>query len=228
LDTLGLTDSVSKTVMVIQHPTADFTYSPLLPLVDEEVSFDATNSASNGGIILSYYWMFGDGANATEVIAQISHIYMEGGTYEVSLTVLDSEGLNETAIRLVEILTPPNVGFSFSPTDPVIDETVTFNASSSFDPDGTITTYIWIFGDGSPIEKGQVVTHSFSNEGSYEVTLTVYDEHGVENSTTRTVTISIGETAGTGDYVVFAVFAFVVIAIFCVGFFIWRRRRSEA
>lgn len=228
LDTLGLTDSVSKTVMVIQHPTANFTYSPLLPLVDEEVSFDATNSASNGGTILSYYWMFGDGANATEVTAQISHIYMEGGTYEVSLTVLDSEGLSETAIRLVEVLIPPNVGFSFSPTDPVIDETVTFNASSSFDPDGTITTYIWIFGDGSPIEEGQVVTHSFSNEGSYEVTLTVYDEHGVENTTARTVTISIGETTGTGDYVLFAVFAFVVIAIFCVGFFIWRRRRSEA
>lgn len=227
--TLGssmLDNRVRITVGVGMH--ADFTYSPLLPLVDEEVSFNATNSTSNGGVILSYYWMFGDGANATEVTSQISHIYREGGTYEVSLTVFDSEGLNETAIRLVKVLTPPNVGFSFSPTDPVIDETVTFDASSSFDPDGSITRYIWNFGDGSSIEEGQVVTHSFSNEGSYEVSLTIYDDHEVENTTTRTLTISIGDTTGTVDYVLLAVFAFVVIAIFCIGFIIWKRRRSEA
>lgn len=228
LDNLGLTDSVSKTVMVIQRPSANFTYSPLFPLVDEEVSFNATDSASNGGIVLSYYWMFGDGANATEFTAEVSHVYTEGGIYEVSLTVLDSEGLNESVICLVEVLTPPNVEFSFSPTDPVIDEIVTFDGSSSFDPDGTIVKHVWNFSDGSPIEEGQIVTHSFGNAGIYEVVLTIYDNHEVENTTTKTIIINVGDTTGIADYIFFAISAFVVIAVFCFSFIIWKRRRSKA
>ncbi|MBM3224423.1 MAG: PKD domain-containing protein, partial [Candidatus Tectomicrobia bacterium] len=61
-------------------------------------------------------------------------------------------------------------------TDPAVGETVTFDASGSYD-DGSITTYTWVFGDGTTA-NGAVVTHAFPAEGQYAVVLRVTDNAG--------------------------------------------------
>ena len=71
----------------------------------------------------------------------------------------------------------------------MVGEKITFNASSSYDPDGKIVKYEWDFGDGSKAE-GKVTTHSYNRPGDYTVTLTVTDDGGAENSTSRIVTVS--------------------------------------
>lgn len=82
-------------------PVADFTYSPEFPGIGQVVTFDASTSSVGTGLeIVEYYWDFNDGTNTTVTTPTIEHTYTTGGTYTVSLTVID----NATASSLVQLL----------------------------------------------------------------------------------------------------------------------------
>ncbi len=88
----------------------------------------------------------------------------------------------------------PIAHFGYSPKTPVAEETVTFNASESYDPDGNITLYFWNFGDGSfsskPSQKqGYTVNHTYVSAGSYTVNLTVTDNDGLTDSFTEILVV---------------------------------------
>ncbi|MDF2956228.1 MAG: PKD repeat domain protein [Candidatus Alkanophagales archaeon MCA70_species_2] len=83
---------------------------------------------------------------------------------------------------------PPVANFTYSPENPVVGQAVTFDASESYDPEGSIVSYEWDFGDGTTA-SGMVVTHAYSAAGSYTVTLTVTDDAGAKNSTSRLITV---------------------------------------
>ena len=74
---------------------------------------------------------------------------------------------------------------------------VAFDAASAYDPDGTILSYNWTFGDGSSA-TGAYATHTY-NAGSYSATLTVTDDRGTSNSKTVTITSQSVTTPTTGD-----------------------------
>lgn len=85
----------------------------------------------------------------------------------------------------------PNAVFSFSPSNPGAGQPVTFDASESSDPDGSITSYRWDFTtDGSTDKRGQKVSKTFAEEGSYPITLTVRDDNSGEATTKRTVEVA--------------------------------------
>ncbi|UVE49661.1 PKD domain-containing protein [Haloferax larsenii] len=69
--------------------------------------------------------------------------------------------------------------------------TVVLNASGSSDPDGDNLTYEWDFGDGNTA-SGLEVNHIYDTEGTYNVTLTVTDEHGATATDTMNVTVENG------------------------------------
>ncbi len=81
----------------------------------------------------------------------------------------------------------PSADFSFSPNSPREGETVSFTSNAS-DPDGSIQSYQWEFGDESS-GSGSNPTHTFDSEGSYTVRLTVEDNQGASSSATRTVDV---------------------------------------
>jgi len=85
--------------------------------------------------------------------------------------------------------TPPHASFFYSPIEPQVGETVTFDASASFDPDGTIKTYVWDFGDGTT-DTAIIATHIFTTAGSYNVTLTVTDDDGLSDASAQSVTVA--------------------------------------
>jgi chitodextrinase len=59
--------------------------------------------------------------------------------------------------------------------------TVTFNGSGSTDPDGSVTSWLWSFGDGTS-GTGAVVTHTYTTIGiTYYPSLTVVDNRGASN-----------------------------------------------
>jgi len=85
---------------------------------------------------------------------------------------------------------PPIASFTYYPENPLLGEQITFDASSSYDSDGNITNYEWVFGDGNVTNTThEILNHSYSEAGSYEVTLTVTDNEGAMNSTTKEITV---------------------------------------
>jgi PKD repeat protein len=177
------------TIVTNQLPVAAFSYSPMNPSMNETVTFNASASYDPDGSIISYIWTFGDGnvTNTSEVV--ITHSYSSVGNYTVNLTVTDDEGATNTTSREIQVcLKPPIATFACSPPNPVVNETVTFNASESYDPNGVITTYQFEFGDGNSTE-GEVITHVYSSVGTYIVNLTLTDNEGATNRTSQTMKV---------------------------------------
>jgi parallel beta-helix repeat protein len=59
----------------------------------------------------------------------------------------------------------------------VAGKTISFNASNSYDRDGSIQSYEWEFGDGGN-GTGEIVNHTYSQNGTYKINLTVNDNEG--------------------------------------------------
>jgi len=204
-DNDGLTDETGTTIHVRQHPVACFDYNPTPPLVCETVTFNASSSTPNGGVIVSYTWNFDDGNITTVSNPTITHVYAAIKKYNVTLTVTDSEGLSDTAWNIVKVVTQPTspvASFTWSPPNPTVNELITFDASSSqpgFDGFNVcpISWYYWNFGDGYwANETDPITTHAYASPGTYYVTLTVYappspDDPSYDPSGNVTVPITI-------------------------------------
>lgn len=88
---------------------------------------------------------------------------------------------------LFDWTTPPTATFDANTTTVASGTPISFDASGSTDG-GSIDDYAWSFGDGMSA-TGSTATHTYTDPGSYDVTLTVTDDDGVTNTTTRTVTV---------------------------------------
>ncbi len=94
--------------------------------------------------------------------------------------------------------TPPTADFSFSPTNPVVDETVQFTDESE-DETNNIDTWEWEFGDGTTSTE-QNPTHTYSSEGTYTVTLKVMDAPGKTDMKSKDITVQQStEEGGSSD-----------------------------
>jgi PKD repeat protein len=188
----GLSHSVQKTVVVapLTAPTASFVFSPSRPLVSLPVFFNAQGSrAPSGRRIVSWDWDFGDGEHGSGETAQ--HTYSAPGTFVVLLRVTDDVGRTATTSQNVAVERPgPVASFVFSPSAPLVNQDVTFNAQGSTAPGGaSITAWDWQFGDGTPGASGEIVTHRFGAAGTYTVVLKVTDSTGASSTVTRTVSV---------------------------------------
>ncbi|MEM3627876.1 MAG: PKD domain-containing protein [Candidatus Bathyarchaeia archaeon] len=188
----GLTDEETAVVHVSQHPIAAFTFSPPDPLVHEVVTFDASASSPDGGVIVSYTWDFGDGNITTVSEPIITHAYEAWGKYTVTLNVTDSEGKWDTETKEITVENAPVADFTWDPYLPQRGETVTFNASISSPDGGVIISYAWDFGDGTPMieENDPIVTHVYAIAGDYLVTLNVTDSEGRWDTETKTIRVA--------------------------------------
>lgn len=83
---------------------------------------------------------------------------------------------------------PPTASFTYHPENPIVNQTITFNASNSTDSDGNVTNYEWNFGDGNT-GTGKITTHSYSLAGDYMVNLTVRDDDNATSTTSKVVNV---------------------------------------
>ncbi len=195
-DSAGLTDSITKTVtvsegeVVNQPPTANFTYSPSSPQANETISFTDQSSDPDGSVV-SWSWAFGDGSTST--LQNPTHSYGVDGSYNVTLTVTDNGGATDSITKTItvgEIVTnqPPTASFTYFPSTPRVNGLISFTDQST-DPDGQIVSWNWDFGDGSTSAQ-QNSSHSYASSGNYQASLTVTDNGGATDNTTKTVTVS--------------------------------------
>lgn len=87
-----------------------------------------------------------------------------------------------------EINTPP-IAQAGDDKTAFTNQTVQFDGSGSTDPDGTIASYAWDFGDGAS-SSGKLASHVYTTAGSYTVTLTVVDNGGLPDTDTALVTVT--------------------------------------
>jgi len=115
------------------------------------------------------------------------------GTDSYTYTVEDEDGAesNEATVTIEVVKNdPPTARFTFDPSVPNPEETVTFDAGGSDDPDGSIQSYEWDFDDdGQTDATGETASTSFSSAGDKPVTLTVEDDGEATDSATETVPV---------------------------------------
>ena len=176
-----------------QTPIASFTVDPRSVQGQTPVLFDAAGSHDPDGELLSYVWLFGDGTAGEGVTT--THQYLFPGVYKAVLEVTDDRGESSTAEATVAVSVTavpndaPVASFFAGPSADGAPLSVTFDASASYDPDGEIVSYVWLFGDGTAGE-GATTTHQFPYAGTYGGLLIVTDDLGEIGSAEQSVTVS--------------------------------------
>ena len=162
----------------------------------DTVSFTGYGIDSEG-MVLAYNWRSSiDGQLSLNTSGSFTKPASELsiGTHTIYFKVLDNDGM--WSIEDMENLTieaanlPPVASFTYSPVNPTSNQTITFNASSSYDLDGNITSYNWNLGDGNITNTTEsLIPHSYISVGVYIVNLTVTDNEGATNRTSKVVKV---------------------------------------
>jgi PKD repeat protein len=200
------TSTSSRTITVsttLPATTANFTFSPTSPSINQDVTFTATGTTAAPGPGFPggggapggggqqpqgavYNWDFGDGSTGTGT--SVTHRFTRAGTFGITLRVTNDAGLTATTTRQVTVsgaLPAGSADFVFSPTDPHVGDVVFFNGALSSVTNGS---YSWDFGDGTN-GSGVAPTHSYSQARTFTVTLTVTNDRGQTASASKTVTV---------------------------------------
>lgn len=165
------------------------------------IAFNGATSSDADGSIASYAWNFGDGTTGSG--ATPSHSYTGVGTYTVTLTVTDNGGLTNSATTAATVSTGSTpqapIARPGGPYTGTVNTTVSFDGSTSSDPDGRIVSYDWNFGD-SGTGSGAQVMHAYATAGTYTVTLRVTDDSGLTASAATTATVTAAANDGATLY----------------------------
>jgi len=192
--------------------------TPTHILEDEEVSFDGTASYDVDGTVVDWQWDFdGDGTYGDAFTGDMetpTAFYPDPGVYFVDLKVTDDEGGVGTLDETIEITVDdvPNVlpfaeAVATTPVDIDACGTVSFDASASYDTDGTVDEYFWDFnGDGTfgdLYDSGTDIlpVKDFDVPGAYDVQLKVVDNEGGEDELDTPISIMVTNIGPTADAV---------------------------
>ena len=142
--------------------------------------------------IISWKWHFGDGNEAAGQRA--THSYQDYGEYVIELRVTNTQGEMGIQTRSLSIASRlPVVAFTFSPERPNQFESVRFDASESFDPDGEIVSYQWDFdGDGvmDTETSGPIAVHEFDSAGRFTLRIHAVDDLSQRAMRERTIDVN--------------------------------------
>jgi gliding motility-associated-like protein len=150
------------------------------------VSFNSSVYGANGAA--SYQWDFGNGNTA--ITANPEAIYTDVGTYTITLTVT-AGGSSATATHTVTVYPAPTASFTVSPVKVCGTTPVSYTSTSQAGA-GSISNYLWDFGDGSTQEAYySPASHSFQAAGTYNARLTVTNSYGCTASASQNNVVKV-------------------------------------
>jgi PKD repeat protein len=198
-DDRGATGTTTSTVTVKnQPPTASFTTTPSTAPTGSTIALDASASNDPDGAIAKYEWdLDGNGTYETNTgtTPTASTSFATAGSRAIGLRVTDNGGGTATTTRTVTIQNrAPVATFTATPNPANAGQVVSFNASGSNDPDGTIAKYEWdLDGNGTfETSTGTTPTASttYATAGERNVGLRLTDNAGATTTVTKAVTVS--------------------------------------
>jgi len=177
---------------------------PYKGYVNSEILFDGSKSYDPDGNITKWLWVFGDNTNGTE--KTIRHTYLKPGTYTVTLTVTDNDGVTNsdtTSCLIKQQNRPPTKPIVTGPTSGTKNTLYTYTAFST-DADNNTIRYTFDWGESVSQSSGflpnatsYTMNHSWTAAGRYSVTITVTDNL-TESSSNITMYIDAVQTRGVG------------------------------
>ena len=149
------------------------------------LTFSITNGPEDG--------LLGPVTPLTDTSASVTYTSDPDHVGPDSFMFVANDGLedsNEATVSIEVIGNIPPIAVAAA-VPALVDEgdPVLFDGSGSTDPDGSIVLFQWDFKDGSPIANGVAVLHTFVDNGTFLVELTVTDDDGA--TATDTVTVSV-------------------------------------
>jgi len=182
-------------------PVGIINFNPEKPVVNEPFTISASQSYHpNNDEIVSYEWLVNNEHEFSN--PEFSYIFQETGRYSIQLLLTDENGnQTRTAKNILVITGIPYASFGYLPQITLPGEEITFDASSSIDFNGEWLEYAWDFGDGTQT-TGKVVTHSYVQQGNYEVQLIITDADNNTSTTTSYLFVYPEETYIRGLHMV--------------------------
>jgi PKD repeat protein len=175
--------SIEITGLGNNPPVAEFSASATNIKEGESVTF--TDLSTNNPD--AWDWVFNGGTPVTSTQQNPTVTYDSAGTYDVSLTATNAYGSDtETKTGYITVVAnqPPVAGFTY------ITNYLTVNfTDTSSDPDGTIVSWAWDFGDTNT-SGTQNPSHTYATAGTYTVSLTVTDNDGATDTFNQDVTVT--------------------------------------
>jgi PKD repeat protein len=187
--------NITITVETIQ-PTAD-AGGPYTVGEGSTIPLNGTGSQDLDGTIVSYLWdLDGDGQHddATGPTPTFDATILDGpDLVNISLKVTDSEGAVSFANSTVNVsnLRPTLGSISGDVSGGLEGALLAWSTTPPTDPAGSrdLLTITWDFGDGAN-DSGLSVSHVYSNNGTYTVTVTVTDDDGASDSTNFSIIVT--------------------------------------
>jgi PKD repeat protein len=188
-DTRGCKDTTTDSVFV--KPAFSFTFNSDTTCYGNPTHFHAQNNTP-GDSLYSLHWNFGDpnsGVNNTSTLHNPKHTFTSSGTFVVSLKVWDSDNCADSVYKTIVVRTLPKPNYTY--LSPPCDSVTRFTDQSGT-TGGTIASWTWDFGDGSP---DQIITapgpgsttHVYAVPGSYRVVLKVTNSFGCSDTLSQLV-----------------------------------------
>jgi gliding motility-associated-like protein len=176
----GCTDTIQQNINALQGPTANFSSTPVCP---GSTSTFSNLSLNGAGVINNWEWDFGDGSAGLNS-ANPQHVFTSAGSFDVSLIVTSTNGCTDTLVSAINTNPIPNAAY-FIPSGCVFSSLLFPNLSTL--SQGSLASYIWDFGDGSPPTFASSPSHVYTTGGSYFVSMVAISNLGCRDSVTNEV-----------------------------------------
>ncbi len=158
-------DTTQMVINVLPSPTASFNVSPMVGCdILSNVTF---TNFSVGGV--SYNWDLGN-TNSSILFTPPPQNYTLTGEHNITLTVTAANGCTEHAVQTVTVYPTPTASFT-APNNICKNAPIQFTDQSTASSTLAISNYTWSFGDSSPNSTSQNPVHTYTNSGSFTVSL---------------------------------------------------------
>lgn len=179
--------SLTQEVLVRNRPPTidDVTTRPFQPNSRDTITMSMEASDADGQVV-THEWEL---PNGTVLEGRVVNTTFPEGDHTVLARAVDDDGAPAVQAETISVdPAPPLANFTTDPEAPAAGQETEF-IDTSEPGDAPLDEWFWNFDDGSG-GQGEVVTHTFDDPGTYEVSLIVEDENGLRGSIEKTVSVT--------------------------------------